>query len=218
MATVERSIETLSPDAPLPGARHAAVLALTPDALSERAPLEWSEGSDDLDRYRATTVRVGRDDPPFGLLSYENDPLGSTLVLAVPDEGLSEALDSLLSALQVEPDEVIDRASWSSDPRSSLAVVAEVDDIERTAHQLEDELERVREATTALQRQLAGRLAALTAVQLTARQREVLTMAAEGLSTADIAERLAISPSTARQHLSRATRQLRNEMAHPKSS
>ena len=40
--------------------------------------------------------------------------------------------------------------------------------------------------------------------QLTDREREVVSLAAEGLTNAEIAERLVISPATARTHISRA--------------
>ena len=40
--------------------------------------------------------------------------------------------------------------------------------------------------------------------QLTDREREVVSLAAEGLNNAEIAERLVISPATARTHISRA--------------
>ena len=40
--------------------------------------------------------------------------------------------------------------------------------------------------------------------QLTDREREVVSLAAEGLTNAEIAERLVISPATARTHVSRA--------------
>ncbi|MGH8871146.1 MAG: response regulator transcription factor, partial [Acidimicrobiia bacterium] len=43
---------------------------------------------------------------------------------------------------------------------------------------------------------------------LTAREREVMTLVAEGLSNDEIADRLVISPATARTHVSRAMTKL----------
>jgi DNA-binding NarL/FixJ family response regulator len=45
--------------------------------------------------------------------------------------------------------------------------------------------------------------------ELTRREREIMTLVAEGLSNAEIAERLVVSPATARTHVSRALGKLR---------
>jgi DNA-binding NarL/FixJ family response regulator len=57
---------------------------------------------------------------------------------------------------------------------------------------------------TAARRQAAGRPAGVDLAALTDREREVMALAGAGLSNEEIAERLVVSPATARTHVSRA--------------
>ena len=72
------------------------------------------------------------------------------------------------------------------------------------ANELADAVRRVHRGLRVIDPQLAAESWSADADPLTARQREILLLATEGASTADIAARLGISAGTVRNYLSEA--------------
>jgi len=84
----------------------AAVVALSPDVLSERYGLEFSEGIDNLDLYDAAAVRLdsGR---LLGLLRHRGNPTPGTEIHTDADDDAVEALREFLDAFELTADSLI---------------------------------------------------------------------------------------------------------------
>lgn len=206
--------------------RPLATLGITPERISERATVEWFDGHDDLDDYRAAVFRVAPHDVTLALIAYRNDPHGGTLVLGPPSTA-SRDIDTLLGALRVEDAEVVDRVDARSPSSASMELSLEAEELQRQVESLEATLELVASATRRLRDEAAeslsmsleeskDRLWLVAAVrharldELSSRQREVLSEALKGLSNEEIAAALGIRADTVRAHL----RAVRNRLAH----
>lgn len=208
MATVAGTIESLGGDTTLPNGLPALVLSLCPADLSERAPLDWDEGVDELDRYQSAAVRVTPEAPTFVLLAYERDPLRTTSVIAEPRDAVRDDLAALLHALRIAPGEVVDRASWAGGVPLDAATLAETWEFEHTATELADQLSDLQASAAQLQRRVALILAENHALGLTHRQREVLALSGRGKTWSEIADELDVSQATVKRHLRRAMNEL----------
>jgi DNA-binding CsgD family transcriptional regulator len=138
----------------------------------------------------------------IGILDYGDD----TTYLLVPGDDLKRpAVTSLvLAALSrlgaIHPDDIVDvvRGSVPGDASFNAFGAAASWKAQRAARQ--------------------GAPVELSTAKLTPREREVLTLASEGLSNRDIAARLALSPQTVRTHLLKVSEKLGSTGRAPASS
>jgi hypothetical protein len=115
MAVAPSTLQTLSPDTRITGAKPWASLAIEAAEISRRVPLEWGEDIDELGPHRHIAVRARDGGPPFVLVSYAEAPTPNTVVLAGETIAPSD-LDHLLMQLHVRSGEVIDRIDTQRPP------------------------------------------------------------------------------------------------------
>jgi DNA-binding CsgD family transcriptional regulator len=188
--TAEDRVRMLSADHALDG-EPVAQLGLGFRALTERAELQWHQDNDDLGPYHAAVVEVP-DSGAFALVSYDEAPTESTVVMTQSGDELGDRLDALFDTLKVSPDEVIDRIDKAPpEGVSSGQAVHEAELQERLARQLED----LQQSADALRERLLA-MSTLRTEELTERQRQVATLVVRGLSRREIAEQLSVSSST----------------------
>ncbi len=102
-----RKLESLPADTVLTGLPVATV-DVTPDELSRRVQLKWSELDSELGPVRVAVVRLPDDNHRFALSSYREAPWESVTIEA--DGTATEAdVDALLRRLQIKASEVADR-------------------------------------------------------------------------------------------------------------
>jgi DNA-binding protein HU-beta len=101
------TLENLSPETVLTGPQVVS-LELTPEDLSTRAELEWSEQDTELGLSDLAVLRLGSGGPRFALRRYRESSF-PTIDLSADGEATSADIDNLLAALRVRPREILDR-------------------------------------------------------------------------------------------------------------
>jgi hypothetical protein len=83
----------------------AAVVALSPDVLSERYGLEFFQGSDNLDRYDAAAIRLssGRQ---LGFIRHRGNPSPGTEIHTDAQDDLLDAIREFLDAFNLTADDL----------------------------------------------------------------------------------------------------------------
>ncbi len=208
MATVEREIRLLAPDAIVADGVPLATLRLSPAELEHRGGIEWTSGVDELGEYRGCIFETPSHER-FALLSYEG---GEPEVILLGAMVHLDVLDDVLRSLRVDSGEVFDRVD-----RPQLSAGTESADAELRAD-LDRALELVSAAMRANYERLRSELevtrlaslASLESATLTARQREVLELMTSGLNPRQVADELQVSQDTVARHM----RALRAALVH----
>src|SRR5919206_4579536 len=130
MTVAPLPIHQLPRDSLVDDGRPLATLGISPERISERATVEWFDGHDDLDDYRAAVFSVAPDDVTLALIAYRHDPHGGTLVLGPPSTA-SRDIDTLLRALGVEAAEVVDRVDVRDPSSASMELSLEAEELQR---------------------------------------------------------------------------------------
>jgi DNA-binding NarL/FixJ family response regulator len=154
---------------------------------------ERREGASDAGRQQNPDVRIllAEDVSDTGTLSerLEQSGPGKTLVLCGPD-------DTALQARAIELG-----ARGVLDMNQGGDVLLEAVDRVRAGEMWLDRVQMVQVVASLVRRRTERTPEQLKVESLTTREREIVGLVAEGLTNADIAERLGISEATARNHL-----------------
>ena len=113
------TLENLSPETVLTGPQVVS-LELTPEDLSTRAELEWSEQDTELGLSDLAVLRLGSGGPRFALRRYRESSF-PTIDLSADGEATSADIDDLLAALRVRPREILDRVDLDGTIRGAAA-------------------------------------------------------------------------------------------------
>ncbi|WAX81738.1 LuxR family transcriptional regulator AbsR2 [Streptomyces sp. KMM 9044] len=176
-------------------------LRTTPSALSCRTELALAEAQSG----GTTSVRHGPGAPHVGRPSH--DPYDAVR-LGTPERAagrLTGVFAAHADALAHTDGPALDRAAGELEQRGFLLFAAEAYAQAATAHRDPGAARTARTRAVTLARRCQGArtpaLAGLVLGELTARQRQIVTLAATGLSNRQIAERLTLSVRTVGNHL-----------------